>query len=351
MSDFQPEVDQIIEQALTDYVFPGAVVGYVTDGKRQVKAYGRLTYEADSAAVSPATLYEAASITKVLPTNTLALMLIDQGKLGLDDLARTYLPDLANDYRDNITIKHLLTYTAAPKLDTNLSAYALCAPEKLLTTLYASPLVAAPGTYYQYNDTAIIWMGLIVERVTGRKLDELAAEWLFEPLGLESTTFHPSRDLTVAPSEINSRGLVQYEVHDESAWTLGNLGVVSGNAGIFTTVDDLLTFAEMLLANGELDGHRYLSPAMVEAMSTNQYPQVTKYAGLGWFTQQDQYFGPDIGPRTFGMTGFTGSMILIDPIAGRAVAMGSNRCYPQRPPDRSAINGVRAALASLIVPA
>lgn len=344
------EIARIAVAAMRDHVFPGAVIGYVADGKRRVAPFGRHTYDDGARAVTPETLYDTASITKAIPTSTLVLMLVDQGKLKLDDLAVDYLPQLNRANWGEVTLRHLLTYTAAPKLETNLSVYSLEAPEKLLDMLYRTKLMTPAGSAYVYNNVVSIFLGLIVEKIYGEPLDRIAQGQLFDPLGMVHTTFHPTPSFDVAPSEMNDRGLVQYEVHDESALALTSQGLISGNAGVFSTVDDLLTFAEMLLNNGAYKGRTFLSARMLEAISTNQLVGINASSGLGWWMWAPDYFGTKIGPRTFAMTGYTGAVIQIDLVQKRAYAMLCNRVYPKRVYDRDAINGVRRALSGLILP-
>jgi CubicO group peptidase (beta-lactamase class C family) len=351
MSGLNEKIEKVINQAIDEKVFPGASVGYILGGATQLLSFGRLTYADNSRLVTPGTLYDAASVTKVIPTNTLILMLLDKGKLKLSDKVAVYLPELTRSDQKEITIWHLLTYTATPKLEFNLSTYSLSVPADILAVVFNAPMMYTPGTKFLYNNTASLWLGMVIERITGERLDVIAARWLFRPLGMSSTTFDVDVSMDVAPTEIDGRGVVQYEPHDETAWALKRQGMVTGIAGLFTTAHDLLRCSEMLLNFGTIEDHRYLSRNLVEMININQIPALEQPTGLGWWLEQPDYFGTEIASTSYGMTGFSGALLLIDPIEKRALVMLCNRTYPTRPHDRSAINAVRRELAGLIMPA
>lgn len=342
---------QVAEAAIRDHVFPGCVVGYIREGHTQVRPFGHLTYEATEP-VQADTYYDVASVTKSIPTNCLILKLIEDGRLRLEDKVVRYIPELDNTYREDIQLKHLLTYTMVLDLAKGPSAQVqegLDAPG-LWQLLFTSPLKAAPGRLYLYSNAPAVLLGLIAERVGGKPVDELAQEWFFDPLGMERTTFHPeklARD-HVAPTEHDWRGQVHGQVHDEMAWVLRRDGYVAGHAGLFTTAGDLLTFAQMLLAEGEYQGRRYFRPETVRAMYTNQIAALGATTGLGWELGQRRFMGRAASDQTFGKTGFTGSIILIDPVKSAAMVLLSNRIYPQRSATRDAINQVRCQMADIV---
>jgi CubicO group peptidase (beta-lactamase class C family) len=183
------KIAQVIEQAISGRIFPGAVIGYLIEGKPMVLPFGHLTYEHGAVKVTTETVYDVASITKSIPTSSLALQLIDQGKLSLDDYAVKYLPELKGQYMDRMRIRHLLTYTAVLQLEKGLGSYAREGAKKISQILFESPLVAPPGEKYVYTNAPAIWMGIIIERVMKQTLNIAAAEQLFEPLHMDRTTF------------------------------------------------------------------------------------------------------------------------------------------------------------------
>jgi CubicO group peptidase (beta-lactamase class C family) len=339
----------IMRQAVADRVFPGAVVGYVRDGQTTVLPFGHLRYDG-AEPVTAETVYDVASITKSIPTSMLALSLIDAGRLGLDDHVIKYLPEVQNEYCEQMLVRHLLTYTVVWDVPGGLSAAARGGAEAVRQALLTAPLLAPPGQRYFYTNPPAILLGWIVERICGQSLDEVAAERFFGPLGMAHTAFRPETlaGAVVAPTEVDGRGEVRGQVHDEAAWALRQAGQVAGNAGLFSTAPDLLRFAEMLLAGGELSGQRYLSAEMVARISINQVAELGACAGLGWELGQPQFMGARGSDRLFGKTGFTGCFILIDPVRQAALVLLSNRIHPKRPPNREAINAVRRPIADLV---
>ncbi len=339
-------ITELVQKAINDRVFPGAQVGYIKEGRTKVISLGHLRYES-SPAVTPDTLYDVASITKSIPLATLVLMLMERGRVALDDQIIAYVPEIACAEREQILVRHLLTYTVIWDLPGGLAAAAGHGAEALWQAIWQAPLMAPPGQKYHYTNTPAIILGLMVERLTGQSLDELAGAWLFEPLGMTHSTFWPERvaQTEVAPTELTATGEVCGRVHDEAAWTLRQAGQVAGDAGLFTTAGDLLRFAHMILDGGQ----GYLSGSTIERLSTNHIARLGDSAGLGWELGQERFMGTKGSARLFGKTGFTGSYILIDPVSQAAVVLLSNRTYPHRPASRDAINGVRRALAELIL--
>jgi CubicO group peptidase (beta-lactamase class C family) len=351
-SNLDTAITAIADQAIRERVFPGCVVGYLRDGQSTVLPFGRLTYDSDSAPVASDTYYDVASITKSIPTSCAVLKLIEQGHLRLDDPAVTYVPELENSHRDQILIRHLLTYTIVLDLAKGMSAHVRDGLDDagLWRLLYTSPLTAPPGDHYFYSNAPALLLGVIAERVTGKPLDALADELFFSPLQMTHTTFHPETlpSQKIAPTEINWRGQVHSQIHDEMAWALRKSGHIAGHAGMFTTAGDLLRFSAMLLGKGEYDGIRYFSPDTIKAMHTNQLPHLGKSAGLGWELNQPRFMGDAASSRTFGKTGFTGCIILVDPVANASMVLLSNRIYPQRPSSSDSINNVRNRIADIV---
>jgi CubicO group peptidase (beta-lactamase class C family) len=342
------QITRLTDKAVTDHVFPGCVVGYLREGKQVVMPFGRFRYGDNEPAVTAGTVYDVASITKSIPTACIILTLVEQGLLTLDDKVIDYVPELTNSYRDQILIRHLLTYTVEFELP-RLSVVARETPAKLLDTIFTAQLTNPPGTSYAYTNAPAIILGIIIERVYNRSLGE-AAQAIYGPIRMKSTSFSSGRlgKDNIAPSEVNWRGEVQGQVHDEAAWALSKDGRIAGDAGLFTTAGDLLTFAQMLLNGGKLDGHRYFEPSTVKMMHTNQIAHLGKSTGMGWQLNYPQVMGEMGSDQLFGKTGFTGCIILIDPKKQIALAHVSNFTYPKRPEPRDAIDIFRRALANII---
>lgn len=345
------DIAKLISTSIARRVFPGAVVAYARAGERTVLPFGCLTYDASAEKVREETVYDVASVTKSVATGCIVMKLVERGELSLDDKVIRFIPELACRGREQILVRHLLTYTATFDLPKRMSAYALeNGGHALLEMVFAAPLQAAPGARYVYSNAPAVLLGLIIERVVG-PLDIVADEFFFEPLGMHHTTFHP-RELhgaSVAPTEINARGEVKGIVHDESAWALQNAGIIAGNAGLFSTANDLLTFGEMLLAGGTYNGRTYFETKTVAQMRTNQTIGIGARAGFGWDVAQPRYMGAHFSPECFGKCGFTGVTLLVEPKKNVVFVLLSNRTYPKRSADDAAINDVRRRLADTVL--
>lgn len=339
-----------INQAIKDKVFPGCVVGIVKkDGERQIFPFGNFTYDSDSPEVKEDTIYDIASITKSIPVASLALMLIDQGRLKISDKLIDYIPEFSNSDREIVLIKHLLTYT--------LDGYGLASlkqktMKELFETLLTHDFEKRPGTVFKYTNIPAALLGMVVERITGSTLDKLADEYFFGPLKMERTTFFPENFSLeeIVPTEIDDwRGLVHGVVHDESAYIAKKEGKIVGHAGVFSTAGDILNFLEMLLNEGKFKGGEYFSKQIIDLMGSNQISELNNFTGLGWELNQPRFMGRNCSEHTFGKTGFTGTLCVCDVEKGIAYVILSNRIYPKRPVDSSAINSVRADLGEIIL--
>jgi CubicO group peptidase (beta-lactamase class C family) len=357
-------IDQLItaraERAIQDGVFPGCVIGYVKkDGTRKVLPFGKFTYDADSSSVKEDTIYDGASLTKSIPTGSIALALIDQGKLRVTDKLIDYLPEFNNSDRENVLIKHLLTYTIdgyglARAVDGTTGKLSIGerTSDDLFRILFNQDFEKRPGEVFKYSNIPSALLGLVIERITGSTLDKLGDEMFFRPLGMTRTTFFPEKFNVneVVPTEIDEwRGLAHGVVHDESAYVCKRGGKLVGHAGIFLTAGDTLTFLEMLLNKGILGGKTYLSENIIEQIQTNQIPELGDYTGLGWELNQPRYMGKHCTERTFGKTGFTGTLCVCDIEKEIAYVILSNRIYPKRSEDSSAINSFRADIGDIIL--
>jgi CubicO group peptidase (beta-lactamase class C family) len=338
-----------IVKAVEEKIFPACAVGTVErNGGRTVVPFGHFTYDADSPPVRENSIFDVASVTKAIPVSCIALQLIEEGKLKLNDPVTSFVPEFAGEGKNAVTVFHLLTQTLDLLLP-HLSSLRDVPPRELLTQILQAPLRSRPGTKFVYANATSILLGLVVERVSGRKLDELARERFFEPLGMSRTGFHPEGE--VIPTEVDERrGLIQGTVHDESAFVLSSI-MTPGSAGLFSTAPDLLTFLEMLLREGEFSGRRYFKPETVTLMHTNQLANIGASHGLGWELNQRQYMGNICSDQAFGKTGFTGCVAMCDPVKGVGFVMLSNCTFPKRRAREEQVhfvNEVRRDVASII---
>src|SRR5213080_3853751 len=322
-AQMQPAFD-VIERAIANKAFPGATLAVGYRGKVSVHAFGKLSYDAKSAAAVPTTMYDIASLTKVVATTTLVAILAEGDfrattkpmavPLDLDAKIERYLPEWASgpnaEWRHRVTVRHLLTHTSGLP---PFKEYWRTSKNKqdTLTKIFAEPLDYEPGTKEVYSDLGIILMAEITERLTGRKLDDLARTSIFSPLGMNNTMYRPPKKLwpQIAPTEIDNNlrhRLVQGEVHDENAFAIGG---VSGHAGVFSTAPDLAAFCQMLLNGGVYAHQRILRRATIAQFTTPQQLS-NRTRTLGWAVPTEGgSSGHYFSAQSFGHTGFTGTSI------------------------------------------
>jgi beta-glucosidase-like glycosyl hydrolase/CubicO group peptidase (beta-lactamase class C family) len=336
-AQLKPAFD-VIEKAIAEKAFPGATLAVGYRGKVSVHAFGKLSYDAKAAATTPTTMYDIASLTKVVATTTLVAKLAEGDfavPLDLDAKIERYLPEWASgpnaEWRHRVTVRHLLTHTSGLP---PFKEYWRTSKNKqdTLTKIFAEPLDYEPGTKEVYSDLGIILMAEIIERLTGRKLDDLAKSYIFSPLGMKDSMYRPPKKLwpQIAPTEIDNNlrhRLVQGEVHDENAFAIGG---VSGHAGVFSTAPDLAAFCQMLLNGGVYAHQRILRRATVAEFTTPQQLSGGTRT-LGWAVPTEGGLsGHYFSAHSFGHTGFTGTSIWIDPDRQLFVVFLTNRVHPTR---------------------
>ncbi|MFP4416265.1 MAG: serine hydrolase domain-containing protein [Fibrobacterota bacterium] len=349
--DIKNPIEDILDRAIEKQMFPGAVVGVVNGrGDRHIVARGRQTYEPDARDMHKNTVFDVASITKVLPTSTCALKAIERGDLSLEDPIDRWIPEFASRYKELITVRHLLTHTVVHNF--RLSSLKMQQPLQLLQSILSAELAAEPGSRFFYSNTTSIVLGLVLERYFGCSLQKLACKEVLEPLQLKQTGFEPytfSDDRNIVPTEIDPwrGGMVCGEVHDESAWVLRRI-MYPGSAGLFSTVPDLLTFLGDMLCGALHDGSCLLKKGTIDKISVNQIEDLGGCTGLGWELNQDRYMGRHHSARTIGKTGFTGCVIMADLIKGMGIAFLANFTWPRRKNDPTLINSIRSEIADTI---
>ena len=365
-------VYDVVEKAIADKAFPGATLAVGYRGKLAIHAFGKLSYDAKSAAVVPTTMYDIASLTKVVATTTLVARLLEGDfpvGLDLDAKVERYLPEwtatrgsaqglqslLHEDAKDlewrrRVTVRHLLTHTSGlPPFKEYWRTST--SKEETLRRIFVEPLDYEPGTKEVYSDLGIILMAEIIERLTGRKLDDLAHSFIFAPLGMTDTMYKPAKKLwpSIAPTEIDNNlrhRLVQGQVHDENAFSIGG---VSGHAGIFSTAPDLAAFCQMLLNGGVYGNKRILKRATIAEITTPQELS-SGTRTLGWAVPTEGgSSGHYFSAHTYGHTGFTGTSIWIDQDRQVFVVLLTNRVNPTR--ENMKIAKVRPAVHDAVMQA
>jgi CubicO group peptidase (beta-lactamase class C family) len=333
----------VLRRALADSAFPGAVA---VVGNRQsitnLVTVGRLDAR-DSTAPSITTIYDLASLTKIVATTTLLLQLVDQGTVALDAPVVRYLPEWKGPRSDGITIRQLLTHSSGLAAWRPFYKEAADRAEARGQLLLVGPEVP-PGTRYLYSDMNFMLLGLVIEQVTGMSLDRAFVARVAEPLRLTDTRFRPDTTLRarIAPTEFDPwrQRQLRGEVHDENA---SRFDGVSGHAGLFSTAADLARVVRMWLNRGTLDGVRFASERTVAEFTRAQDTLVSKRA-LGWETPTGgNSAGKRLSPGAFGHTGFTGTSIWVDPGRELFLILLTNRVNPTR--ENRKIGGVRTALA------
>jgi serine-type D-Ala-D-Ala carboxypeptidase len=288
------------------------------------------------------TLFDLASVTKLF-TSIAALQQVEVGKVRLDSPVARYLPEFAVHGKQAITVQQLLTHTSGLQAEVHLWTLP---PEQRIPSVLALTPEHPPGTTYTYSDANMITLGVLVERVTGKPLDRVVTDGITAPLGLRDTGYRPAaaKLRRIAATEFESdppRGMVRGQVHDENAWSLGG---VAGQAGIFSTADDLARLGQALLNGGTYAGRRILSQEMVDKMLTDYNTAFPGNAhGLGFELDQRWYMAGLSAPRSAGHTGFTGTSLVLDPASRSIVVLLTNRVHPSR--DWGSNNASREALA------
>lgn len=343
------DVDATVERFIASKAFPGAVVAVGREGSLvHLKAYGHRTYAADAGPMTTDTLFDLASLTKVIATTTLSMMLVDQGALKLDQPMRDFFSGFSGGLKDRVTIRHLLTHSSGIDWWAPLYKEARTMPEYLKRIL-PMDLKYEPGTKSVYTDLGVMMLGEILERAAGMDLNTLAKRRIFEPLKMRDTGYNPPEGLKsrIAPTEIDNewrKRLVWGEVHDENAFGLGG---VAPHAGLFGTAPDLARFATMLLNGGVFENRRYIAPETLTRFTTRGTVPDSSRA-LGWDTpSENSSAGTLMSKRAFGHTGFTGTSMWMDPETGVFVIILTNRVHPTR--ENNQIREARPQIADAVM--
>ena len=315
------QVHQLIRQGLEQGAYPAAAVAVgIGDQVMLKRAYG---------SCRDTTLFDMASVSKILSATMIAFRFLEEGLLRLYDTVETFFPDAPED-KKNITILQLMTHTSGIPAFFWLSEYT-SDPAEAARVILGHPLEQAPGGDPIYSCMGYILLGKILEKLGGAPLDQLARKLVFDPLGMAATTYHPAGDIAPTERDPETGNLLRGIVHDENARFLGG---ISANAGVFSDLNDMIRFAKMLSLGGKApEGDIYLSPATLAAALENRTPDSKgEYRGLGFNLARSprNFLGDLMGKRAFGHTGFTGTSIALDPDTGLWVVLLTNRICPSR---------------------
>jgi uncharacterized protein YbbC (DUF1343 family)/CubicO group peptidase (beta-lactamase class C family) len=349
-------IPAVVQEAIDEKKLPGAVV-LIGRGNRVVyqKAIGRRAVDPAPEAMTLDTIFDVASLTKVVATTTSMMKLIEEGRVRLSDRVSMYVPGFERYNKGNVTIRHLMTHTSGLRPDVDLADPWVGYDRAIELAIEEVP-TAPPGERFVYSDINYFLLGDIVKRVSGMPLDQFAKRYIFDPLGMKDTGFTPPESLRprIAPTEKCTpygwpcqgpeMRMLRGVVHDPTARRMAG---VAGHAGLFSTAADLSIFCRMLLGGGRYEGVRILSPLSVAKMtspaSAGNDPNVR---GLGW--DIDSSFSSNRGELqplgSFGHTGFTGTSIWIDPLTRVFVVFMSNRVHPD---GRGDVTPLRARVATI----
>lgn len=351
-------LDEVIGQALERRDFPGAVLLVTRQGKIVWrKAYGQSQILPEPAPMKPDLIFDLASLTKPIATATSIMILVERGQIRLWDRIKNYIPEFTAYIEEKglpgeeIRLFHLLTHTSGLPPYTDPKEVAAkygepCPTEVLVKHIAGIRKEYRPGEKFVYSCLNYITLAQVVKIVSGQDLAEFSRQNIFKPLGMDSTFFNPPEEAKArcVPTEVINGRPLRGVVHDPLARLQGG---VSGNAGLFSTADDLAIFAQMMLNGGEFRGVRILSPLAVERM-TETFPRL-KFAGRGFGWDLDSDYatvrGDLFGWRSYGHSGYTGTSIWIDPETATCVVFLTNRVHPD---DKGEIISMRSKIANVV---
>jgi CubicO group peptidase (beta-lactamase class C family) len=354
-------LDGIIEEAIARRDFPGAVIEVGRKGKIVWrKAYGDSQWVSQRRPMDETMIFDLASLTKPIATATSIMILVEQGRISLDEMVKDYVPGFApyvnpdGTPAEDARLWHLLTHTSGlPSYTTEEDAAEIdkrygrpCPTAALVNYIAQLPKTDPPGTAFHYSCLGYITLAHILNKITGQDVAEFSAEHIFKPLGMKHTFFNPParyRKDCVPTEVVDGKPLVGV-VHDPLARLQGG---VSGNAGLFSSADDLAVFAQMMLGRGEYKAVRILSPLAVARMTSLWKKAPLAGRGLGWdLSSPYSSNGGDLfGPRSYGHSGYTGTSLWVDPETETFVIFLTNSVHPN---DKGSIIAMRSRVANVV---
>ena len=329
-------IDAAVRDGIQKGIYPGAVV---IIGRRDSllysRGYGHFTWSPSSPVPRPdSTLWDIASITKIVSTTSVALRLVDQGKLDLEAPVRHYLPRFSGGPKNQVTVRMLLDHTSGLKSYVPFYVKARRSRARAVDLLYAQPLVRVPGDSAEYSDLNALFLGLVLEKVSGVPLDRLAKREVFGPLGMTQTMYRPPASLKrrIAPSGMWRGRPVPGDVNDQNAVAMGG---VAGHAGVFSTGMDLARYAAVWLHSGVGPKGEWVRPETMGRFLVKSPHSGSRL--LGWDTpefdpaaEEPSVFGSLISDAAYGHTGFTGTELWIDPARDLFLVFLTNRAFDPR---------------------
>jgi len=328
-TDKLAQMDVAIDAAIASNRCPGGVLWVEHDGVAYHKAFGHRALVPAVEPMTEDTIFDAASLTKVMATTPAVMLLIQRGQIQLDAPVTNYIPEFTGGGKEAITVRELMTHASGlpPDIETKTGWHGQA---EAIRKACAEELQSTPGTAFKYSDINFFLLGEIVQRVSGTPLETFVQKEIYGPLKMTDTGYLPAADKLprIAPTEVVEGKPWRGIVHDP---TSRHMGGVAGHAGLFTTAPDMARYARMLLNQGKLDGVRIFRPEIVTLMTTVQSPPgIAAKRGLGWDIDS-----PYAGPRgnifpvgSYGHTGWTGGSLWIDPVSKTFVIFMSNRNHP-----------------------
>jgi CubicO group peptidase (beta-lactamase class C family) len=348
------DVDAAVLEGIQRGLYPGAVV---VIGRRDsllyARGYGHFTWDPSSAVPTPdSTIWDIASITKVIGTTSAAMRLVDSGRLDLDAAVRRYLPRFSGGLKNQVTVRMLLDHTSGLKSYVPIYRRARRSRTRAISMLYAQPLLRPPGDSAEYSDLNAMLLGLIVEKVSKMPLDRFVTREVFTPLGLRQTMYRPPARLRarIVPNGIWRGQPVRGEVNDQNAVVFGG---VAGHAGVFSTGMDLARYAQVWLRGGIGPEGPWVSRATMTRFLTKGPKSGSRL--LGWDSpefkpEEPSVFGTLISDASYGHTGFTGTELWIDPTRDLFLVFLTNRVYDPKIQDSlKELKLVRASVSDATV--
>ena len=343
------DVEIIIKKAIDDKAFPGTVILIWKDGKILYEnAFGNFTYESESQKVNVKTIFDLASVSKVVATTTAAMICYDRKLFSLEDKVIKFIPEFGVYGKETITIKNLLLHNSGLSAWKKYYGRDLNATD-VIKEIYSSELEYKTGESTVYSDLGIITVGKIIEKVTGQSLDKFCADEIFIPLKMNSTFYNPNDSMQnlCAPTEKDDywrMKVLQGEVHDETSKMLGG---VAGHAGLFSTAEDISKLMAVLMNKGKLGNKEFIKQSTVELFTKRFSNESTR--AFGWDTKSDSgsSAGKYFSKKSFGHTGYTGTSIWADPERNLFVIFLTNRVHPTR--DNTKILKVRPQLHNAVI--
>jgi CubicO group peptidase (beta-lactamase class C family) len=360
-SDLLNAITKRVEKSIAEGMYPGAVVLVRHRGHTIYRGvFGSRRIEPDVAPMRYDTIFDIASLSKVVATTPAVMQLIERDKLELDAPVARYWPAFAANGKSEVTIRELLTHTSGLKADITDPLHPNNNPSwhgenSALQQIVQLKLNNPPGTTFVYSDVNFLVLGYLVEILSGKPLDKYVSDNIFKPLKMNDTTYHPVADLKdrIAPTEIIEKQLRWGQVQDASANAMGG---VAGNAGVFSDASDLALYAQCLLDNGRLTHAKdkkkssyLLGPLTVFKMTSIQTPaSITETRGLGWdidssYTARGSFFPM----RSYGHTGYTGTSLWIDPVTQTYIIILTSRTHPT-PAGLNQLMFDRRAIANIV---